>query len=1120
MKNIRPTRIMLWMLCFGGCVAGPVTGQNATLWEIGRADNDTAEFALGPDRSNQYSTGFPHDAMFVAGQSDPKKDWPYIQPGPADAWAGSKSHTFTILFGIKTIPAGGQAELVIDFVDTHSALPPRMEIKINDTSFIRKTPRGAGDASAHGQPDKGREHRLSIPFPAKVLKAGNNHITITSLAGSWVLYDYVALTVPSGVKTEPVERTTKLLDVHTRPFLVRHDDGRLYQPVLASVLHIGEPVEATVIIDGSESVTQSLEPGYKVIEGFAPAVDQPKAVEVVVKVAGQPIGRRKPTIEPVRKWEVWLLHHSHVDIGYTHVQTEVEQKHWQYFRQVIDLARMSADFPDGAPFKWNVEVLWAVDSYLKQASPEEREAFIEAVKKGWIGLDALYGNELTALCRPEELIRLVEYAQILRNRYEVTIDSAMITDVPGYTWGIVPVLAQSGVKYFSVGPNRGHRIGYTLSTWGDKPFYWESPCGKHKILCWVAGEGYSFFHRGRLDGERLFDYLSRLADSEYPYSMVQLRYSIGGDNGPPDPDLSRFVKDWNAKYAYPKIIVATTSEMFHTFERRYGDTLSRIRGDFTPYWEDGAGSSARETAMNREAAERLVQAETLWAMLDPANYPAEQFYEAWRNVILYDEHTWGAHCSISRPDSEFTKAQWKIKQAFALNAEVQSYNLLNNALAKHRTTKKNVTAVDVFNTSSWTRTDLVTLPKSVTVPGDDIKDTDGRLVRSQRLSNGDLAFLAENVAPFSAKRFIFHSDETSVSGNATARRTQLSNGTIELNVNDRTGAIQSLRCKKLNTEFVNRTTGLGLNDYFYVAGRDPKDPQRNGAVRISIKEQGPLVASLLIESDAPGCHKLTRELRLIDGIDRVDIINTIDKQKIYKQEGVHLAFDFNVPEGVMRMDTPWAVVRPETDQLSGACKNYFTVQRWVDVSNADYGVTWATIDAPLVEVGAITNDPRGKSVGWIKRIEPSTTLYSYVMNNYWETNYKAGQEGPTTFRYSITPHKTFDSGAAARFGIERSRPLVVVPVDGKAPVRSSALSVKPDSVIVTAFKPSADGKAKIMRLFNAGGRTEEVTLTWAKPASVTMWRSNLAEDKGPRVVGPIEMTAYEIITLRVSAPGE
>jgi len=1118
MKHAVLTKTLIFMLLFHWCLPGLAAGDNTLLWQIGKADNDTVEFALGPDRSNQYSATFPNDALFVAGQSDPKKDWPYIQPGPADAWAGGKSHTFTILFGLKMTSTEGKGQLVLDFVDTHGAIPPKMEIKINDISFIRELPRGAGDASAHGEPDKGRECRFVIDFPAGALKGGSNHIAITSLEGSWVLYDQVAMAVPSGFEAGPIEPVTEFLNVQSQPYLLRHDDGKMYQPVLVSVLHIGRSAEAVVEVNGVESTKQSLKPGYKVIEGLAPAVREPTSVQIEAKVAGKSIGKKTLTIKPVRKWEVYLLHHSHVDIGYTHVQTEVERKHWQYFKQVIDLAGKTADYPPGSAFKWNVEVLWAVDSFLKQASPADSQAFVDAVKKGWIGLDALYGNELTALCRPEELVRLVDYARMLRRRFDVTIDTAMITDVPGYTWGIVPVLAQSGVKYFSVGPNRGHRIGYTLSTWGDKPFYWQSPSGRESILCWVAGEGYSFFHSGRLDAGRLFDYLKRLGDSEYPYDMVQLRYSIGGDNGPPDPNMSDFVKKWNEKYAYPRLVVATTTEMFKEFERRYASQVPKVSGDFTPYWEDGAGSSAAETTINRDAAERLIQTETLWAMLNPTGYPAEQFQDAWRNVILYDEHTWGAHCSISQPESDFTKAQWKIKQAFALNADLQSRNLLNNALAGHRAKAKQVTALDVFNTSSWTRTDLVILPKDMKVDGDVVKDSEGQSVKSQRLSTGELVFLAQDIAPFSAKRFTFGAGEASTSGSALAKDTKLSNDTISITVNEKTGAAESLKWKQQNIELVDSEAGLGLNDYFYVAGRDPTEPQRNGPVKISVKEKGPLVASLLIESDAPGCNKLVRELRVIDGIDRVDIINVIDKKNIYEQEAVHLAFPFKVPEGVMRMDIPWAVVRPETDQLPGACKNYFTVQRWVDVSNANYGVTWATPDAPLIEVGAITSDPRGKTMGWIESIEPSTTLYSYVMNNYWETNYKASQEGPTTFRYSIEPHLSFDSGKAAKFGTERSQPLIVVPVDKKAPITDSIMKVEPASIIVTAFRPSSDGKDWIVRLFNAGEQPEKATVTWAKPAPETVWLSNLAEEEVSKTAGPIEMAAYDIVTLRASLP--
>lgn len=1092
--------------------ATTAAGQSKLLWEIGSPDNNDGEFALGPGHYNQYLAKFSSDVLFVVGQSDPRRDWPYVQPGPVDVWAGSKSHTFTIIFGIRTVPSAGQAELLLDLVDTHSAAPPKMQIKINELSFDRELPKGAGDASAFGRPDKGREHQLVINFPAKALKAGTNEITITSQTGSWVLYDYVALKTPDGVEKDKVESTNKLLNVYSQPFLVERE-GKLYQPILASVFYVGEPVEVSVSVNGNALFKQMLQSGYTVVEGLAAAVRTPTSIETDVKVAGKTIGKRTIVIEPVRKWEIYLLHHSHVDIGYTHVQTEVERMQWKYLEQAVELARKTADYPERSQFKWNVEVLWAVESYLKQASKEKREEFIEAAQKGWIGLDALYGNELTALCRPEELIRLVGYAEELRRLCGVEIDSAMITDVPGYTWGIVPVLAQSGVKYFSVGPNRGHRIGYTLSEWGDKPFYWEGPSGKEKILCWVAGEGYSLFHAGRLDGGRLLEYLKRLEKSKYPYDMVQVRYSIGGDNGPPDPQISDFVKSWNAKYAYPKLIIASTSEMFHEFQRRYSDKIPKVRGDFTPYWEDGAASSALETSLNRAAAERLIQAEILWAMLNPGSYPARDFYAAWRNVILYDEHTWGAHNSITEPDNDFVKAQWKIKQAFALEADAQSQKLLNELLAGYQIRNQKVTAVDVFNTCSWARTDLVVLPKNRDLFGNVVKQQDGQPVQTQRLSTGELAFIARDVPPFAARRYTLEVGDGYISGNVKAKLPELSNGLVTLTVDDKTGAIASLRWKKLKADLVNNKAGFGLNEYFYVAGREPKDPQRNGPVKISVKESGPLVASLLIESDAPGCHKLTRELRVIDGLDRVDIINTIDKEKIYKQEAVHLAFSFNVPNGVMRMDTPWAIVRPEEDQLPGACKNYFTVQRWIDLSNEDYGVTWATVDAPLAEVGAITCDPI--AVGWLKHIEPSTTLYSYVMNNYWETNYKAGQDGPTTFRYSIKPHRRFDSAEASRFGIESSHHLIVVPVGKDAAIQDSFLTVTPACVIVTVLKPSEDGQARIIRLFNVGGQREEVTLRWAEPAPKMVWLSNFWEQNLAKVTEPIDMAPYEIVTLRV-----
>src|SRR6202040_284140 len=99
-----------------------------------------------------------------------------------------------------------------------------------------------------------------------------------------------------------------------------------------------------------------------------------------------------------------------------------------------------------------------------------------------------------------------------------------------------------------------------------------------------------------------------------------------------------------------------------------------------PYWEDGAGSSALETRMNRGAAERLAQAATLSAILAPQAYNRADFDVAWRNVLLYSEHTWGAWNSVSDSENAFVTQQWQVKRQFAVDAENESKRLLDGVL--------------------------------------------------------------------------------------------------------------------------------------------------------------------------------------------------------------------------------------------------------------------------------------------------------------------------------------------------------------------------------------------------------------------------------------------------------
>ncbi len=293
----------------------------------------------------------------------------------------------------------------------------------------------------------------------------------------------------------------------------------------------------------------------------------------------------------------------------------------------------------------------------------------------------MYLNALTGLCRPEELLRLFREAPRLAERTGVPIDAAMISDIPGSTWGTVTALAQAGITYYSSAPNYFDRVGNGLIQWENKPFYWVSPSGKEKVLVWVPSQGYALSHLVRdLTPQFLEEYQTRLTQEGYPYDLTYIRWSAFGDNAAPDPSICEFVKDWNARHISPRLVIASTSTAFRALEERHGKRLPRFRGDWTPYWEDGAGSTARETALNRNASDRLAQAEALWALISPGAYPTAAFDEAWRQVLLFTEHTWGADTSISEPRGKKTSEQWEIKRSYALEADRRSRDLLALAL--------------------------------------------------------------------------------------------------------------------------------------------------------------------------------------------------------------------------------------------------------------------------------------------------------------------------------------------------------------------------------------------------------------------------------------------------------
>jgi alpha-mannosidase len=896
-------------------------------------------------------------------------------------------------------------------------------------------------------------------------------------------------------------------------------DGNTTAQVLrVSLDNLTEGRTVVIRADGRELVHGALDVGGNIYRIPIPGVKTSEKMAIRFSVNGAAAQTFPFDVTPVTPRTIYLVPYSHNDIGYTDYQPNVERKHWSHLEEGLRLAKETRAYPPEDRFKWNFETVWALDSYMRQASESQRKIVLEAIRNGEVGVSALYANMLTGLANATEMSHFLDYSRSLKADYGISVKTAVTSDVPGFTWGIVPTLAQSGVKYFAVGPNTGDRIGFTLETWGDKPFYWVSQSGKEKILTWVAGAGYSSFHEGSLSNlgdEKIMTLARQLQEKNYPYEMVYLPYTTG-DNGAPDPSLAATVKDWNERYVTPKLVISTHDQMFAEFEKRYGASLPEFRGDFTPYWEDGAASTARELALARRAVDQLTQGEAMWSIRAPRDYPRGDYEAAWRNIAFWDEHTWGADKSVDEPDLPIVKQEWEFKKKFAVDAAKSAEELLARASVSTSTPSETNpdaerTAFDIYNLSSWPRRDLVLLPQEKTVIGDVVTDELGHAVPSQRLTTGELAVLVENVPPLGAKRLFVGKGTVFAHGSAVVGGELLENDKIALHVNGQSGAIDSVRWKSKNISLVDDHAGKGWGEYLYIPGTDPAKAQRLSGVRVRVKEKGPLVVSLVIEGDAPGARKYSSEVRLVAGIDRVDISTTIDKIAVREKESVHFAFPFRVPGAQMRYDVADGIVRAPEDQLAGACKNFFSAVSWTDVSNADYGVTLAVPDAPLVEMGAITAEQP-----WMRTIQPSPLIFSYAMNNYWHTNYKADQEGPVNFSYAIQPHGAFSSAAAARFGRERREPLVVAPADQSRPPAQSLFHISPDGVMVSSVKPFVEGGGWLVYVYNPTGTEQKIVLTFdASVRVITVQKSDAFGRVIDSSAGPFPVAAYGSVYLRV-----
>jgi hypothetical protein len=930
-----------------------------------------------------------------------------------------------------------------------------------------------------------------------------------------------------------------------------------------------DALPVTVTLAGSEVAVARRPVGSSGVRLLVPAVDEPTRLVVTLSTLGV---RLEHALEPQRHWEVHLIHHSHLDIGYTDPQAVVREQHLGYLDDVLRIARETDERDDDARFRWSEEALFSVTDWLDNRTEQQRAELVRRVQEGRISLSAMPFNLHTEMCSTDELYELLRPARDLQQRYGLRFRSAMQTDVPGAVAGLPDALSALGVEYLSVAHNWAGRSAPDETGAIDLPrlFRWQGPQGGSVVvwrtdsphgMAYMEGPMVGFHESYDLTSNLFPAYLSSLAKrpyplmpgsvfgwldttertdrKPYPWDILHLRvHGSWSDNAGPNRTISDVVAEWNAEWDFPKLRLSTNEDFFDAAVERVGDELQTYVGDWNDWWAHGVGAAAAPVAVGRKAQAELQDAQTLSAvakLITGAPAGAEQLVDPERGyaqLALWDEHTWGASNSWDHSDRGSSAGEhqwyWKVARAYeALDEAEHGLHLAGSTLAEHLGSTGDA-SVYLLNTGGQSRTETVEyfLPASVIGLDRGVTITDSRTgtvlehderVEEQR-SRGIGRYVRTTVADVPAVGLV-RLDLASAPASSPLRRTAaaapgelpfenavgepeapverprlddevvLENDHLRVELDQRDGTITSILDKRTGQEMVNREAALGFNAYVYDRYATNGHSNHNSSkfadsgnfALLSSREVGGPVAIVdsgsgavdswlqVSSSRVPGGESLVTTYRLRHDRPQLDIVNRLAKSAQRDKESAFFAFPFAAAEPRLLQESAGGLSGRDADRVPGGGEYLTAIRHWISVDDLVPGssapaIGWATADVPLVETGHIAL-PYVPFPNTMPDDEPAT-IYSWVHNNIWDTNFPVEQTFEMDFRYTVLFGEGEATAVAATAAESLVHPLRTVLGGGTgAPVDAlSLLEIEDPRVRLVGLQETADGSI-VVRLF-------------------------------------------------------
>lgn len=930
-----------------------------------------------------------------------------------------------------------------------------------------------------------------------------------------------------------------------------------------------EPRPARIRLEIDREVRQQdlgiIPPGEAMATALVPEVSKPTSGEAQLFL-GDTAWSASFNLKPARPWTVFMVPHSHTDIGFTHPASEVAEIHNENIDEAVVLCELTRDWPEGCRFKWTCEVSWQIHNYLRSRPVDRIARLQDCLRHAQMEIAAMYAGLHTDICGLEELVRSVYLAARLRREWHLPVDTVMISDVPGATWAYAQVLAKSGIRYLVLADNN-FAAPFLRFTDVPRPFYWQGPDGS-RVLAWFTDDPtWAYIEGFRLGFGESYRHVLRalplklveLEEKGYPYNAVQ--FQIASDNMRVTFRPALIAREWQEQWANPQVRIATAREFLAHMESAYGDHLPTRRGDWSNWWSETVLGFPHETALGRRVKEDLIAAEKLstWAgVIAPSTYPGKLIAEGYDNLLAFDEHSGGGGLWRPKSEEEQLRALYE-GYAFphqAARAAAEALEAGLSSLAGQVSNDRDTWALFVANTLSWPRTDTVETELPPVVEATAVQDfRTGQILPVQALPSGKVRFVAPDVPPFGYKIFPLVFAQGMPAKHMEMDDRRLENRHYRLQINEQ-GHITSIWDKENDRELVAAADRLGFGQFlwyqpkphreFHLGDEFPDqtelyeglpvpgeilDPP-GSSPQIKLEARGPVSASLVITRQVDGPFQLRQEITLHTEMKRVDISYLLTPQATVAASKARLAylyFPFSLTAPRFCLEVPGTLLTPEDEQLSGTCRDFLVSQHWVAVYNADQTVLVSALDTPLVELGneAPTHQQflrrwqAQKAAMWFPILSLSPA------GGATDSPYTRGK--PLTFRFAITSHAgPLNPVAAMHSGWGALNPLLasVLPPNqaGTLPSEQGTwCDLQPEHVMLLVAKKAEDGDGLIFRLWEATGRACFATLSLAGlKEAFSAWRCNLTEeDIAPLAVTgqqiQVPMAGFGIETVRVRA---